>query len=84
MLNPSVGEIVSMGSPLKRFSIVVFPALSRPLKDIHPNESSSFFFRKFTYSNSMRISFSFCRIFFNTVRKPMAVFYVSKGYGKKK
>ena len=31
MLNPRVGEIVSMSSPLNFFKIVVFPALSRPL-----------------------------------------------------
>ena len=31
MLNPSVGLIVSMSSPLNFFSIVVLPALSRPL-----------------------------------------------------
>lgn len=31
MLNPSVGLIVVMSSPLSRFTIVVFPALSRPL-----------------------------------------------------
>ena len=30
MLNPSVGEIVSMGSPVRRRRIVVLPALSRP------------------------------------------------------
>jgi hypothetical protein len=33
MLNPRVGEIVSMGSPLMRFRIVVLPALSSPLID---------------------------------------------------
>lgn len=32
MLKPSVGEIVSMGSPLNLLRIVVFPALSRPLQ----------------------------------------------------
>jgi hypothetical protein len=31
MLNPSVGEIVSIGSPLNLLRIVVFPALSKPL-----------------------------------------------------
>lgn len=31
MLKPRVGEIVSMGSPLNRFKIVVLPALSKPL-----------------------------------------------------
>lgn len=31
ILNPNVGEIVSIGSPLNLLSIVVFPALSRPL-----------------------------------------------------
>lgn len=32
MLNPSVGDIVLTSSPLNFFRIVVFPALSRPLK----------------------------------------------------
>lgn len=31
MLNPSVGLMVVMSSPFRRFTIVVFPALSRPL-----------------------------------------------------
>lgn len=31
MLNPNVGSIVLVGSPLYFFSIVVFPALSKPL-----------------------------------------------------
>ena len=30
--NPRVGEIVSISSPLNFFTIVVFPALSKPLK----------------------------------------------------
>ena len=33
MLNPRVGSIVLMSSPLNFFKIVVFPALSRPLYD---------------------------------------------------
>ena len=33
MLNPSVGEIESMSSPLNFFKIVVFPALSKPLQE---------------------------------------------------
>ncbi len=32
MLKPNVGEIVSIASPLNFFKIVVFPALSRPLR----------------------------------------------------
>ena len=32
ILNPKVGEIVSISSPLNFFNIVVFPALSNPLK----------------------------------------------------
>ena len=32
MLNPNVGEIVETSSPVNFFKIVVFPALSRPLK----------------------------------------------------
>lgn len=31
MLKPSVGDITDMSSPLNFFSIVVFPALSKPL-----------------------------------------------------
>ena len=31
MLKPSVGEIVSISSPLNFFNIVVLPALSSPL-----------------------------------------------------
>lgn len=31
MLNPSVGLIVLISSPLMRFTTVVLPALSRPL-----------------------------------------------------
>ena len=31
MLKPSVGEIIDISSPLNFFSIVVFPALSKPL-----------------------------------------------------
>jgi len=31
MLNPKVGEIVLISSPLNLFKIVVFPALSKPL-----------------------------------------------------
>lgn len=30
MLNPRVGEMVEISSPLIRFTMVVFPALSRP------------------------------------------------------
>ena len=32
ILKPSVGDIVSMSSPLNFFKIVVLPALSRPLQ----------------------------------------------------
>lgn len=34
MLNPSVGSMVLISSPLNFFKIVVFPALSRPLKNV--------------------------------------------------
>lgn len=34
MLNPSVGSIVLISSPLNFFKIVVFPALSRPLRNV--------------------------------------------------
>ena len=33
MLNPSVGSMVLISSPLNFFKIVVFPALSRPLRN---------------------------------------------------
>ena len=32
MLKPSVGLMVDVSSPLMRFTMVVFPALSRPLR----------------------------------------------------
>lgn len=38
ILNPSVGDIVSIGSPLNRFKIVVFPALSKPLHNRIKNQ----------------------------------------------
>ena len=34
MLNPNVGSIVLMSSPLNFFKIVVLPALSRPLPTV--------------------------------------------------
>ena len=34
MLNPSVGSMVLISSPLNFFKIVVFPALSRPLRNL--------------------------------------------------
>lgn len=34
MLKPRVGDIVSIGSPLNLFNIVVLPALSKPLQVI--------------------------------------------------
>ena len=34
MLNPSVGSMVLISSPLNFFKIVVFPALSRPLRNV--------------------------------------------------
>lgn len=72
MLNPRVGEIVSIGSPLNRLRIVVLPALSRPLKFISYKKIVNKCNLKLkTYSNKIRISFSFCRIFFKTVRNPI-------------
>lgn len=38
MLNPSVGDIVLMSSPLNRLRIVVFPALSSPLRHLRDGE----------------------------------------------
>lgn len=82
ILNPKVGDIVSISSPLNLFKIVVFPALSNPLlikrKQKKPEYLSHVF--KFrlelaisTYSIKILISFSFCFIFFNTVKKPISV-----------
>ena len=42
MLNPSVGEIVSMESPVRRRRIVVLPALSRPRMRMRISFSFSF------------------------------------------
>lgn len=44
MLNPKVGLIVSIGSPLNFFKIVVFPALSKPLKIREMLHASCFLF----------------------------------------
>ena len=39
ILNPNVGDILVMSSPVNFFSMVVFPALSRPLQRIHSGSS---------------------------------------------
>jgi len=40
MLNPSVGLIVLISSPLMRFTTVVLPALSRPLGAVEEGRTS--------------------------------------------
>ena len=40
MLKPSVGEITDISSPLNFFSIVVFPALSKPLSLTNSSENN--------------------------------------------
>lgn len=41
MLNPNVGLMVVMSSPLSRFTSVVFPALSRPLQEQIPSPAAA-------------------------------------------
>ena len=41
MLNPKVGDIVSMSSPLNFFKIVVFPALSNPLYSLRKTNAKN-------------------------------------------
>lgn len=38
MLKPSVGLILDTSSPLIRFTMVVFPALSSPLRQTHQTQ----------------------------------------------
>lgn len=73
MLNPNVGEMVSIASPLIRFKMVVFPALSSPLNNYIGNYTS---LEKInvTYSIRIRISFSFCRFFFKIVNNPILIY----------
>lgn len=76
MLNPNVGEISSISSPLNFFKIVVLPALSSPLN------SSQVSCQKVSkcahqtqliqgYSINMRTSRSLCFIFLKIVNKPI-------------
>lgn len=70
MLNPKVGLILVISSPLSFLRIVVFPALSRPLwrfGNLVMYESW------WAYRKSKRISFSFCRFLRMMVSKPMLV-----------
>ena len=70
MLNPKVGLILVISSPLSFLRIVVFPALSRPLwrfGNLVMYESW------WAYRKSKRISFSFCRFLRIIVSKPIAV-----------
>ena len=40
MLNPNVGDISSISSPLNFFTIVVLPALSKPLSLLHQRQGA--------------------------------------------
>lgn len=83
MLKPSVGLMVVMSSPLMRRTMVVLPALSRPLQQhredtaAHSTFSASKLLRAAgasckTYTMSSRISFSFCLTFLMMVSSPMS------------
>lgn len=71
ILKPSVGLITLVSSPLIFKTIVVFPELSRPLKnnkqwiqvnEMQRNRQKRKEKERFTYTMSMRISFSFLLI----------------------
>lgn len=82
MLKPSVGLMVVMSSPLILRTMVVLPALSRPLQH-KPNNQQRGMRRcksagrppcrdaQWTYTMSNRISFSFCLTFLMMVSRPM-------------
>jgi len=83
MLKPSVGLIVVMSSLFKRLTMVVFPALSKPLKitsllltvNMHGYQQMTVNFaiiHQSTYTIRSRISFSFCFTFFMMVSRPIA------------
>lgn len=82
ILKPKVGEMVSIGSPLNRFKMVVLPALSSPLKQ-HCWAHDSSLTPIPSYSIRIRISFSLVLIFLRMVNKPMVcrVWKVSKVQG---
>ena len=69
MLNPRVGLTPVMSSSFSFFSIVVFPALSRPLPESHLYMDDSR--RGMTYRNKSLISFSFSLFFRMIVSSPI-------------
>ena len=76
MLKPKVGEMVVMSSPKNFFTIVVFPALSRPLYTHHTETHTQNTFTHtqnwHIYSISILQSFSFCFIFLKIDRRTIA------------
>ena len=77
MLNPSVGEMVEMSSPLILFKIVVFPALSNPLS-LHLLEHFSINTMNEFYSIRILVSFSLALSFFKMVSNPIFVLFAPK------
>lgn len=68
MLKPRVGLTPAISSPLSFFSIVVFPALSRPLLQVHCIRTLTL---TIAYRNKSLISFSFSRFFRIIVSSPI-------------
>lgn len=81
MPNPSVGETCETSSPLSRFSTVVFPALSRPLRMgmavsyRHMLASC----RLATHRNNTLISFSFILFLRMIVSSPVRIRQLQRG-----
>ena len=68
MMNPSVGLTVFTSSPIIFLTIVVLPALSRPLLKCQPKSRTQ---GKFAHSIRMRISLSLRR----ALRKMDSIFF---------
>ena len=76
MLKPKVGEMVEISSPRNFLTIVVFPALSRPLHRHTVKERDTLCSYcggvvRIGYSIRILQSFSFCFIFFRIDRSPI-------------
>lgn len=67
ILNPSVGLMQLISSLFNFFRMVVFPALSRPLKKVNVVLIEHLY----TYRKRRRISLSFCLFFLMIVSSPM-------------
>lgn len=65
MLNPNVGSIVLISSPLNFFKIVVLPALSRPLSAVSRNKSKTEFLQCIFMINDI---FHFQKALVNTTK----------------